>query len=85
MATDRLSSVFQEAIDGLAVGEVAAPVKGSAGYFILRVDSRTDPELLDYDDVHDQIRAAVEDEKIDAELKVFLGELRQRFYIDIKA
>lgn len=82
---DKLTPEFKRALTGLGLGEIAAPVRGTAGFFILRLDSRDDPRVLPYEDVKDQVRMAVEEEKIEAELQVFLTDLRTRFYIDIKA
>ncbi len=82
---EKLTPEFKRALTGLGVGEVAAPVRGSAGYFILRLDSRDEARVLPYEEVKDQVRMAVEEQKIEEELKSFIEELRGRFYIDIKA
>jgi parvulin-like peptidyl-prolyl isomerase len=82
---EKLTPEFRRALDGLDVGGVAAPVRGTAGFFILRLDSRDEPRVLPYEEVKDTVRSAVEEQKIEEELKGFIAELRERFYIDIKA
>ena len=82
---EKLTPEFQHALKGLQPGEVAPPVKGTAGYFVLRLDERVSPQSKSYEEIHDNLRAMVEDQKIQVELDKFLKSLRQKFYIDIKA
>ena len=82
---EKLTPEFRRALKGLQPGEVAPPVKGTAGYFVLRLDERIPPQRKSYEEIHDQLRAMVEDQKIQAELDKFLQGLREKFYIDIKA
>ncbi len=81
---EKLTSDFRRALKGLQPNQVAPPVKGTAGYFVLRLDARVDPQRKSYEEIHDQLRAMVEDQKIQTELDKFLKGLRRKFYIDIK-
>lgn len=79
-----LSPVFRQALEGLAQGGVAEPVRGAAGWFVLKLVARTAPQAPGYDAVAERLRQVVEEEKIQAELEKFLTGLRTRFYIDLK-
>jgi peptidyl-prolyl cis-trans isomerase SurA len=82
---DKLSDQFQAALRGLEVGDVTDPIAGAAGLFILKLLAKAEGEAYSYEELEERMRAAVFDQKLDEELGVFLGELRERFYIEIKA
>jgi peptidyl-prolyl cis-trans isomerase SurA len=82
---DQLSTQFQAAISGMGPGEVSDPIEGAAGYFVLKLVDQADGEAYTYEDLEERMRQAVFEQKLDAELEVFLEELRERFYIEIKA
>ena len=82
---DQLSPEIASALQGLAVGEVAGPLPGEAGWFVLQTGERRVGRQLSYDDVVEQIRGIVTQTKMQTELQSFLSGLRDRFYIEIKA
>jgi parvulin-like peptidyl-prolyl isomerase len=82
---DQLSPQFQAALRGMQPGEVTDPIDGAAGYFVLKLIERAEGNAPTYEDLEDRMRQAVFDQKLESELEVFLGELRERFYIEVKA
>lgn len=82
---DKLSAQFQNALKGMEPGDVTDPIEGAAGYFVLKLLDRTEGAAYSYEELEDRMRAAVFDQKLEAELDVFLQELRERFYIEIKS
>lgn len=82
---DELSQQFRAAIDGLPEGGVSDPVGGSAGFFVLKVLDRAGGGAWSYEEVADRLRRVVEEQKVQEALEEYLGELRDRFYIEIKA
>ncbi len=82
---DQLSDQFQAALRGLEEGDVTDPISGAAGLFILKLLGKAEGEAYSYEELEERMRSAVFDQKLDAELGVFLTELRERFYIEIKA
>jgi len=81
---EKLTPAFRNALQGLQPGGVGKPIKGTAGYFVLHLDAKNPAHVMTYDEVKDQLHDAVEDQKIQVELKKFLKGLREKFYIDIK-
>lgn len=81
---DKLSPQFQAALRDLEPGDVTDPIEGAAGWFVLKLVDRTAGEALSYEELEERMRAAVFDQKLEQELEVFLEELRERFYIEIK-
>ncbi len=81
---EKLTPAFRNALKGLKPGEVGKPVKGTAGYFVLHLDSKQPAHVMSFEEVKDQVHSAVEDQKIQAELDKFLKGLRKKFYIDVK-
>jgi peptidyl-prolyl cis-trans isomerase SurA len=82
---DKLSEQFQTALRGMEVGEVTDPVEGAAGLFILKLMDKGEGEAYSYEELEENMRSAVFDQKLEAELNVFLTGLHDRFYIEIKA
>jgi peptidyl-prolyl cis-trans isomerase SurA len=82
---DQLSAQFQAALRGMQPGEVTDPIEGAAGYFVLKLVDQAEGEAPTYEELEDRMRQAVFDQKLESELEVFLGELRERFYIEVKA
>lgn len=82
---DQLSTQFQAALQGMQPGEVTEPVEGASGFFVLKLVDRAAGEALAFEDLEERMRQAVFDQKLEVELDVFLGELRERFYIEVKA
>ena len=81
---DKLSPQFQAALKDLQPGDVTDPIEGAAGWFVLKLVDRTAGEAYSYEELEERMRAAVFDQKLEQELEVFLEELRERFYIEIK-
>jgi peptidyl-prolyl cis-trans isomerase C len=81
---EKLTPAFRSALKGLNPGQVGKPVKGTAGYFVLHLDSKQPAHVMSFEEVKDQVHSAVEDQKIQAELDKFLKGLRKKFYIDVK-
>jgi parvulin-like peptidyl-prolyl isomerase len=82
---DQLSPEIAAALQDLRVGEAAGPLPGEAGWFVFQMRERREGRQLGYDDLVDQIRGIVTQQKMESELERFIGGLRDRFYIEIKA
>jgi peptidyl-prolyl cis-trans isomerase SurA len=82
---DQLSAQFQAALRGMEPGDVTDPIQGAAGYFVLKLVDQAEGSAPTYEELEERMRAAVFDQKLEVELEVFLGELRERFYIEVKA
>jgi peptidyl-prolyl cis-trans isomerase D len=79
-----LSTQFQEALRERETGELTEPILTPAGFYIFLVKERTHGRRLDYAEVKDGLRRAVEAEKMEAALSRYVEGLRSRFFVDLK-
>jgi len=79
-----LSPRIQEALADVAAGEITEPFLTPAGFYIFKVLDRTYGRTLSLDEVREQVRQAVESEKLQAEMVTYVADLRTRFVVDRK-
>jgi peptidyl-prolyl cis-trans isomerase SurA len=79
-----LSEQFQEVLAGAAVGEITVPVLTPAGWYLFRVQGRTEGRMYTYEDLKEDLRVVVENVEIEKALADYVVELRTRFFIDEK-
>jgi len=85
LSLNSLNPATAEAVQALAVGGVAGPIDARPAWFVLQLKDRVQGRELGYEDVSTQLRSLVEQQRMQEELQIFLAELRQRFYIDVKS
>ncbi len=83
-ALNDLSPAVQDALRDLAPGGMTNPFLTPAGFYIFLVRDRAYGHKLTLEEVRPQVQQAVESEKIEAELKVYVADLRTRFVVDLK-
>jgi len=79
-----LSPQFQEALDGVQVGQITEPVLTPAGWYIFKLIERTDGHMYTYEELKENLHQAVENKKIEEQLAAYVDGLRTRFFIDKK-
>lgn len=79
-----LSEAFQAALADVGEGAVTEPVLTPAGWYVFKVLARKQGHQLTYEELSEQLRQAVENDKIEAALAEYVKELRRRFFIDEK-
>lgn len=79
-----LSETFQKALADLPEGAISEPVLTPAGWYVFQVLSRRAGHMYTYEELAEQLRQAVESQKIEAALADYVKELRKRFFIDEK-
>ncbi len=79
-----LSPQFQEALTDVQVGQITEPILTHAGWYIFKVIERMDGHMYTYDELKDNLRQVVENQKIEEELATYVEGLRDRFFIDEK-
>lgn len=79
-----LSETFQVALADLQEGAVSEPVLTPAGWYVFKVLTRKPGHMYTYEELAEQLRQAVESQKIEAALAGYVKELRRRFFIDEK-
>jgi len=80
-----LSAQFQAALENAKVGEVTEPILNPAGWYIFQVQERTPGHMYTFEELRENLRQAVEGEKIEAALAAYVAELRTQFFIDEKS
>ncbi len=83
-ALDDLSPGIQEALAEVGAGGMTEPFLTPAGFYIFLVKERTYGHSLTLDVVREQVRQAVESEKLQEELTIYVADLRNRFVVDRK-
>lgn len=79
-----LSEAFQSALGEVPEGGLSEPVRTPAGWYVFKVLARRNGRTYTYEEVSEQLRQAVESQKIEAKLADYVKELRKRFFIDEK-
>jgi parvulin-like peptidyl-prolyl isomerase len=83
-ALNDLSPTVQDALRDVGPGGMTNPFLTPAGFYIFLVRDRAYGHKLTLEEVRPQVQQAVESEKIEAELKVYVADLRTRFVVDLK-
>ena len=72
---------FEEAAFGMQVGQVSAPVKTDYGYHIIKVTGRKEAQAADFEQSRDKIRAALFEQKSQAEFSAWIEVMHQQHEI----
>jgi len=80
-----LSAQFQTALAEAEVGEVTEPVFTPAGWYIFQITERITGHMYTYEELKDNLRQMVENEKIELALAEYVEGLRTEFFIDEKS
>ena len=76
-----MTEEFEEAAFGMQVGQVSAPVKTDYGYHIIKVTGRKEDQAADFEQNREKIRAALFEQKSQAEFDAWLQEMHQQHEI----
>jgi peptidyl-prolyl cis-trans isomerase SurA len=79
-----LAPALQELLKKMKPGDVSDVIRTPKGYQILKLDSRTEPEVLTAEQARDQIADKLFDQKRRVELKKYLVKLRSQAIIEWK-
>jgi peptidyl-prolyl cis-trans isomerase SurA len=79
-----LTPALQAEIDGLLVGEVSQVLRTQRGYQILRLESRTQPRIVTFEEAREDVGNSVAEAKSGAEMQLYLERLRGQATIDWK-
>ena len=80
---DKLNTEIRKAIVGVEEGEISAPQKSTGGLIIYRMDVRKQAITKPLDEVRDQIRNILYQQKRNPEYQRFITQLKEDAYIQI--
>jgi peptidyl-prolyl cis-trans isomerase SurA len=80
---DALSPQFQAVLKDAPVGQATEPVLTPSGWYVFQILDRVDGHQYTYEEIKEDLRRHVENQKIEAELKTYIAGLRERFFVDI--
>lgn len=84
-ALDALSPQFQTVLEDAAIGQPTEPALAPAGWYVFQILDRAEGHKYTYEELKEDLRRHVENQKIEAELKTYIAGLRERFFVDIKS
>jgi parvulin-like peptidyl-prolyl isomerase len=76
-----LNPAFLKLVDPLKVGDITDVVRSQNGYQLVKLEARTNEELLPAEKVHDKIADALYEQKRQVETKKYLAKLRSQAII----
>ena len=80
---DKLNAEIRKALVGVEEGEISAPQKSAEGIIIYRVDVRKPAIVQPLDEVRDEIRNILYQQKRNPEYERFMTQLKEDAYIQI--
>lgn len=69
----------------MQVGQITESILTPAGWYIFQLIERIEGHMYTYDELKDNLRQVVENQKIEMKLTEYVKDLRTRFFIDEKA
>jgi peptidyl-prolyl cis-trans isomerase SurA len=81
---DAMSPQFQAVLKDAAVGPPTEPLLTPAGWYVFQLLDRFEGHKFTYEELKEDLRRHVENQKIEVELKTYIDDLRERFFVDIK-
>jgi peptidyl-prolyl cis-trans isomerase SurA len=81
---NELDPTLQKILAPMKVGDVSEVIRMSRGYLILKLESKTEKNVLPYEQVREQIGNKVGDEKTRGEMEKYLAKLRAEAVIEWK-
>ena len=75
---------YEAAAQRLSVNQVSEPVRSQFGIHLIRLEAIEQKPFNDLETVRDRARMAVRGQKIEAEEKLYLAELRKKVFVEVR-
>jgi peptidyl-prolyl cis-trans isomerase SurA len=84
LSVNDISPDLRKVVEGLKAGEVTEPIRTSRGYQILKLESKSEAQIMPFDQARDQISERVFTDKRKVEYMKYLDKLRTQAIIEWK-
>jgi parvulin-like peptidyl-prolyl isomerase len=74
---------LEQAVEALQVGELTPWIEMPGGWYLLRLEEKTESRIRTFEEVRDEIEARLYQQKNDVEVEKYLRKLKERSYIKI--
>jgi peptidyl-prolyl cis-trans isomerase SurA len=82
---DNVYGEMKGVADTLREGHVGGPVAGDGGYHIFKVIDSQDERNYSFDEIQDQLRQLAIQQEQEKQLRIYLDQLRQKYFVEIRA
>ena len=74
---------FDEACFSMNVGDIKGPVKTQFGYHLIKLNSKSEPKQMEFDQIKDQIKASMLQQKQQDAYTSKINQLKILYPVDI--
>jgi peptidyl-prolyl cis-trans isomerase SurA len=79
-----LPKYFQDVLEGMKVGDISPVLRESAGFRIVKLIAREPAREYRYDEVKEELRKILQQDKMNTAIDDYISELHKKFYVDIR-
>ena len=84
ISMEELAPALQDVLNTMKPGDVTEPLRTPRGYQVLKLESKTEPQIMTFEQARDQIANKVFQQKRQGELNRYLRKLRSQAIIEWK-
>ena len=79
-----LPEFFRDVLEGLHGGEISPVLREPSGFRIVKLIERETTRPYEFDEVRDELRQLLEQEKVSGKYDIYLETLRSEFYVEVR-
>jgi peptidyl-prolyl cis-trans isomerase SurA len=84
MKRGELAPELEQMALGLPIGQISGIITNPAGFHLIQVEERVSGQILPFDQVKEDIRAVLFDQKVDAKFKEWVQSLKAKASVEMK-